>query len=558
MSGVAGILRLDGGRADAGAVREMLATIAHRGADGSAVLTDGAMAMGHRLMRVDERSPMPFAGGGLHLVADGRFDGVIGPEAVTESPVERVISEYRRCGLDFPEQLRGDFAIALWDRAAGRLILARDAMGMKPLFYWIGSRCLAFASECKAILALPDAPRRPCRKRLAEYTRFRFRGLEETFFEGVRRVVPGEILWHEGGSLHRRRFWGPWSGTPTRHPREAHLSEFRDRLLEAVRVRLPSSGPAVIALSGGLDSSSIACGAAHLVRQGASGASLHALSVLPGPYANEMEYVREVCERWDLPNTVVDFGPLRVGHRLGDMVRRLESPFVEKEDEAFGERLFGTVHALGSRVLLMGYAGDEAMTGWAYLADLLREGRWIRFWRETRAFRRGGGPPLEDLIRRVARFLLLPNRLLPGEPSARYHTCNQMEMHVALFNLYQVMTLESWDMNAAAQGVEIRLPFRDQRLIDLLFSLPASVRIHQGMDKPLLRDALKGVLPERVAQRVGKCDYTSFWSEKLEEAGFTGRTFSERTEQWRRHTRAEWEANWFGLTGEKHAEQHPR
>ncbi|MBI2059067.1 MAG: hypothetical protein HYT87_04785 [Nitrospirae bacterium] len=556
MSGIAGILHFDGTLVGEMNLQPMLDALAHRGPDGSSVFAGGEAGLGHLMVKVDGTTPRPISRDGITLVMDGRIDNAdllkkvlrrrFGDRAETTEEV--VWSAYGRWGENFPRWLLGDFAIAIWDANRERLLLVRDPAGVKPVFYRVEERRFIFASEAKAILAVDGVPCRPCESRLEEYDRFRFRGMDFTFYEGIRRVLPAEAIGIEKGRILRASYWHPPTCEPIRlDGRRVYLRRFRKLFMEAVRCRMPGKGDMVVTLSGGLDSTSITAAALHAKRgadgQGGHGLGLHTISGVPGRFPDESRYFGKLAEMWNLPNIVVDASAFRLREHVDRLAYELETPFVEVYDPNYYEGLFRRAADLG-RVLLVGLWGDEAMMGTGYLGDLLRSGQWGALWKEFRILSRTyTGGTLESL-RRMLRFLVLP-----GLGGHFYPTCNQRELHSALFGLYNLMALESADLGAAFRGIEVRYPFLDRRLVEFAFAVPAEERVRDGIGKRLMRDGLAGILPDFIASRKGKGDWTDFWEAMQEEAGLPRRPVGRAMRPWRAFTRERWEEIWFGTKG---------
>ncbi|MBI2059057.1 MAG: hypothetical protein HYT87_04735 [Nitrospirae bacterium] len=568
MSGIAGILQVDGRGAPADHLERMGYALRHRAPDGLKIVRDGPVGLVHALMVVDETTFRPLSSDGVSMVMDGRIDNVDvisraagrgregsarGHEgfprrsntAASSADLRRttegaLAAAYRQFEWDLPKWLFGDFALAVWDGPRGRLMLARDPLGVKPLFYYRDGRRFIFASEAKAILAVPGVPCRPSELKMAEYERFKFRALENSFFEGIRRVLPGERMRVEEDRLRCETYWVPPHGPPMGGLSEsAWLSRFRKVFVEGVRRRIPKEGNVVFTLSGGLDSTSIAAAASH-VAQGEDRSRLHTQSVVFGAFENEREHFGPAAACLKLPNAVVDADDIRPTDHLDRLAVELESPFVEVQDPNLYVGMFGAAAKRGARRVFTGFWGDQMMAGMSFLGDLIRAGRPVEFYREIRRIGESDVGNWRAALMRALRYLLLPNTGGPVFP-----TCNQRELYGSLFGCYHTMTLESFDMGAAYQGVEVCFPFLDRRLVELVFRMPAGMRIRAGVGKRLLREGLRGILPERTAARRSKAVATAFWANKLAECGYKNGTPGGAMRLWRAAARNSWEEAWF-------------
>src|SRR6266850_998774 len=252
MCGIAGILSLDPRETvDPGRLRRMADALRHRGPDGSGQWIDGPVGLAHRRLAIVDvhggAQPMVNADGSLVIVYNGETYNhpalrpaleAKGHRYRTRSDTETILHLYEDEGEACVERLRGMFAFALWDRREGRLLLARDRLGIKPLYYALTGKELLFASEIKAILAAGSVRAGFDEGVLPEYLATRYVSGEETFFRGVRKLLPGRTLtWSLDRGFGGRR---SWSLPAPREPAGGGLQEeavrVRDRLEEAVRV----------------------------------------------------------------------------------------------------------------------------------------------------------------------------------------------------------------------------------------------------------------------------------------------------------------------------------
>jgi len=251
----------------------MNATLVHRGPDQGAEVISGPCGLANRRLAVLDLSPeaalpMRSADGAITLAYNGEIYNypdlrrtleAAGVSLHTHSDAEAVIVLYQRHGLDFVEHLRGMFALALWDAPRQQLVLARDRLGKKPLFYTQDGARLVFASEIKALLRHPDVPRRPARDLTALLLAYGYVPAPQTFFEGIVALPPGHLLVCRAGQITACAYWTPPQAAPAdpRARAEDYLEALRATLDEAVRLRLLSDVPLGAFLSGGLDSSLI-------------------------------------------------------------------------------------------------------------------------------------------------------------------------------------------------------------------------------------------------------------------------------------------------------------
>ena len=274
MCGIVGIVKLDPRETiEEARLKRMRDVLRHRGPDGEGLWIEGPVGLGHRRLSIVDveggQQPMTNEDGAVWITYNGEIYNhaalrpgleAKGHRYQTRSDTETILHLYEEDGDACVERLQGMFAFALWDRQAERLLLARDRLGIKPLYYAVNDRELLFASEIKAILAVTTG--RPTLNPAAvpEFLATRFLAGDETFFQGIRKLPPGHVLsWSRAGGPRRRRYWSLPTGTDGSAAGLAErAADLRDRLEATVRSHLMSDVPLGLFLSGGLDSTGLA------------------------------------------------------------------------------------------------------------------------------------------------------------------------------------------------------------------------------------------------------------------------------------------------------------
>ena len=282
MSGIVGMWNLDGKPVEPELLARMSATLAHRGLDGEAMWIEGPVGLACQLFRVtpeSEKETQPLVDSrGIVLVFDGRLDNreellaslKDSYQVSSSSPDPAfVLAAYEAFGDRLPERLAGDFSLGLFDPNRQQLLLARDAIGIRPLYYCRTRDAILFASEIKALLAHPEVSTRPNDNVLAQY----FIGRQQetrgmTFFEGVWSLLPAHTVVCTPQGFVTRRYWDFDASKPIRLGSFAEYADaFREHFERAVRRRLRTMYPVAVSLSGGLDSSSVFCLAETIGRE---------------------------------------------------------------------------------------------------------------------------------------------------------------------------------------------------------------------------------------------------------------------------------------------------
>src|SRR5215471_7586474 len=274
MCGIAGIYEFRNGVcADCAILRKMCDVIAHRGPDDEGIYHDGQVGIGMRRLSIVDlatgHQPISNEDGSIWIVFNGEIynhrdlrERLItrGHSYRTHSDTETIVHLYEEYGKDCVTHLRGMFAFAIWDKREHKLFIARDRLGIKPLYYWFDGGKLLFGSEIKTILAYPGVKAEFNASTLAEYLAFGYISGPETMFRGIRKLLPGHTLEiNERGEMKIRPYWEmPQGGDGERRGRDYYVKTYRELLEQCVESHLMSDVPLGVSLSGGLDSSAVA------------------------------------------------------------------------------------------------------------------------------------------------------------------------------------------------------------------------------------------------------------------------------------------------------------
>lgn len=564
MSGIVGLWNLDGAPADKGILSAMNQTLRHRGPDGEGYRLASPVGFAAQHMwvtpeEIGEVQPLVNRGGGVMLVFDGRLD--CRPELLNAlrlppaaSDAACALAAYEEWDEDFATHLNGDFALAIFDEPRNRLLLARDSIGIRPLYYFRSERLFAFASEIKALIAHADVPIRPEDDGIADLMMLGCRPLdrqEVTCFAGVAALVPAHVAVVAPERTLIRRYWDFDTGRAVKFASfDEYVEAFRERFSAAVSRRLRSAHPVTVSISGGLDSSSVFCQGQALLRSGQAGcAELAGISYTgaDGGDADERKYLRAVEVRCGVAIEQFPIEPnVGLPRSIRDQVHAIEVPFL---DYMWGltSELHRRTAGRGSRVLLSGIWGDQVLFSQAYLADLVWRFAWGEIGRHTREWARYVGAaearvlkwriaadvvrhfvptplvgPLkrarlvvfgrkrkkrwfsDAFLQRALRFEAQPATIGNG-----FHSAHARSIYLEARSKYHVQCME-WNNKAAAlHGLDVAFPFLDRDLLAFLLAAPGEIQNRNGVPRALLREAMRGVLPELVRARMGKADFTA-------------------------------------------------
>lgn len=559
MSAFCGVIDLSGAPAGREELGRMAAASARRGPDGERFTLSGQAGLCHLPLlataeSLAETQPLGRDGDVL-VVADARLDnreelvaaldaapdaGDIGDIADTEI----ILRAYLRWGERCPERLLGDFAFAIWDAPRRRLLCACDPLGVRTLHHARAGSRVVFGSEAQQVLAHPAIPRRLDDVTVGDFLAGLSSDPARTFFRDVHRLPPAHrlIVTPEGERVER--YWDLDPEARIRHRRdEDYAACFLDLLRQSVEDRLRTrAGSLGILMSGGLDSSSVAAVARSLCPEA---------DLFSGSFVFER---LQQCDEWEFISATarhLGLGTELVpaeSFPLVDAAPGLESP--SRAGDAGFRAMMERVRARGARVLLTGHGGDDLLTGTpvAY-ADRLRRGdlravvevarhaagkgpawRWILYHylarpllpdAADRALRRLTRGSIEDGLPEwidpgFARRTAIEERLQDHQPG-RFRDKARQTLYSAFRQSPWSPVCEWYDRGANAFGIEVRHPFLDRRLAEYLFAIPPDRLFRAGESKPLLRQAMAGLLPEAVRLRRDKTRLGAFLDLSLQQ-----------------------------------------
>ncbi len=555
MCGIAGFVNRGQAPADRALIERMTTTLAHRGPDGAGYHVDGPVALGHRRLSIIDVEggfqPMSNEDASAWITYNGELynDPALRSQLIarghgfaTQCDTESLVHLYEDDGPEFAAKLNGMFAFALWDAPRRRLVLGRDRMGQKPLFYChTGSGGLVFGSEPKALLEHPDVPRRLCPRGLSRYLFYEYIPGPDSIWEGIRKLPPGHILIWEDGRIDVRRYWTPlvgrteWTCTFDQAA-ETFWSDFRS----AVERHRRSDVPLGVFLSGGVDSSSVAAALAEV--EPASGIRTYSIG-FEDPTFDESAHALAVARHLGTDHRTRTFSAEDVWSLLPHVADWL--------DEPFGDASVLPTHLLSRfareevTVALGGDGADELMAGYpTFEAERLAR-TYNRFPGPARALAGAvihrlpvdhGNISLDFKLKQFLRGANLPRPLahqrwlgsfsgpeiagllvdppegfdVEAEHLARAAGLPAMPDDLeSSLRLYQDTylpddILNKVDRASMACSLEVRAPFLDAGLVDSIQSMPSVFKYGGGLTKRLLKQAASRRLPASILKRPKK------------------------------------------------------
>ena len=539
MCGITGFFDLRDQRAASRETLErMTSQLVHRGPDSDGFYLEDGLALGfRRLSIIDLRTgdqPMVSADGSLVLLCNGEIYNYRdlrtrlesqGHRFSTACDVEVLLSLYQERGIDLLSCLNGQFAFVIYDRPARRLFLARDHVGIAPLFYTVADGMFVFGSEIKAILEHPLVERRVDLTGLDQVLSFPGLVSPTTMFEGVRSLPPGHLLLVEDGAVKEREYWDldfplATDRAPVRDEEDTIL-ELRDRLDRAVRLRLQADVPVGYYLSGGLDSSlvtSMGFAAAPDTHRATLSIRFEEQDIC------ESRFQRLMVDRLRSEHHEIVFGWKQIAESLVEMVRHSECP-VKESYNTCAMALSRMARAQGIRVVLAGQGADELFAGYlGYRFDEVRahdtdaldpeammEAELCRrvfgdeqLFYETNqhALREIKSAFYSDAVNaRYAQFDCLEQPLVNTARIRGRHSLHQRSYLDLKLRLGDHLLGDHGDRMMLMNSVEGRYPFLDQEVIEFVRTLPTDFKLRSGVEKYAVKRAAEPFVPQAIIDR---------------------------------------------------------
>ena len=518
----------------------MCDAIRHRGPDDSGYHVAPGVAIGMRRLSIIDvaggHQPMTNEDGTVHVVFNGEIYNYQSLRArllagrhrlTTSSDTETLVHLYEDHGAGLARELRGMFGFAIWDDRRRRLLVARDRLGIKPLYYWPTRDGVAFASELRALVTLPEFPRTIDPDAVVDYMAVGYVPEPRTIFAGVHKLLPGHLLeWTRDAGVRTERYWSPAVAENTRITEQEAVEETRRLLDESVRIHLLSEVPLGAFLSGGIDSSGVVATMARISERPVRTFSIG----FAEREFDESEHAAEVASALGTEHTQLVVRP-DAELLFEQVARALDEPFADPS--ALPTFLVSYLARRDVTVALSGDGGDELFGGYTRYFELngarslppiarsvLRNvalrlphatygrNRLLSLGRTMRGRYAGtvalplreaeGGLLREDVARRAVPFDKTLDRWFT-DGSSRDFITQLMIVDVQSYLPGDILT--EVDRMSMAHSLEARVPLLDHEIAEFALSLPPSLKFRDGVGKWVLRRALGDRVPDEVFRR---------------------------------------------------------
>jgi len=539
-------------------LKKMTDTLIHRGPDDEGFFMDEKVALGHRRLSIIDLSKaghQPMKRGDLVIVFNGEIYNYIeirqelisaGYKFKTQTDTEVILASFEEWGEKCLQHFNGMWAFVIYNQKTHDLFAARDRMGVKPFYYFNNRDVFIFASEAKALLAHHLVKPRVNEQRVYDYLICgQLDHEEETFFKGIKELRGGNFLKISKSKIQISKYWA-LPNQESKLPPKDYYDQFREIFLDSVRLRLRSDVPIGTCLSGGLDSSAIVCAVNQfLKKEGIKQLGEHQITfsaVYADKKIDESKFINIVLRKTQAQKNFVYPSPAGLAKELDDLIYTQDFPFSSTSIYAQWS-VFKKAHQKHQKVMLDGQGSDEMLAGYhtffnPFYLNLKNTGQWLRLFSELYYFKKEHPEIIQQVIKNLffnnplfSKYKFKTSKLKNLVYGAYYDysvfqddwrakftpiilpTPNKNPFKDQSYNLLVNNGLPSLlryeDRNSMAFSIESRTPFLDYRLVELVYGAPDGEKIHQGQTKWMMRQALQGILPEKIRTRQDKIGFAT-------------------------------------------------
>ncbi len=531
MCGILGLI----GNIDSEKFEQCLSKLEHRGPDGFGIWQDEGVTLGHRRLSIIDltdngKQPMHFENkyaitfnGEIYNYLEIKIElEKFGYKFISASDTEVVLAAFDKWGEKCFTKFNGMWALGIWNKENKTLFLSRDRMGKKPLFYAKTKYGFAFASEMKAIYPLLEKVEKNTdviNKAINDV--FSYENTDECLINGISRFPAASHGILKDGHLQLSKYWTVFDDeTPQFKKYEEQVEYLRHLFLDACKIRMRSDVQIGTALSGGLDSTATICAMANVANQQNSSENIfkhdwqHAyVATFPGSEIDEKKYAKRVVDYLGIGATYLEIDPVKNIDKIFEYTYLFEELYLTSPIPFI--QLYNEVKRNGTTVTLDGHGSDELFAGYPF--------------QFTRAVADAIPNPVKvnDIVK-TYRDTLLNNKsyyydfgtssyngLLHIAKGKKYKNLDHLNnlLYQSSFETILPTLLRNYDRYSMINGVEIRMPFLDYRIVNFAFSIPWSSKIRNGYSKAIVRDAIKPFAPDDITYRKSKIGFNSPFSE---------------------------------------------
>lgn len=523
--------------------------IEHRGPDGYGLWQENGVTLGHRRLAIldltdNGKQPMSYADERYYLIFNGEIYNFLeirseleakGYTFKSETDSEVILAAFIEWKEECQNKFNGMWTFAIWDRQQKKMFLSRDRFGVKPFYYGeFPEGGLAFGSEMKVILPLIDEPKADMEAFALYRDKVHYEDQEKCLIQGIKRFPAGHCAWFEDGKLTIKRWWNTLDNlmeVPDSYDEQVEM--FRELFLDACKIRMRSDVTIGTALSGGLDSSASICAMADIARNGGTGRMAddwqHAyVACFPGTNLDESVYAKKVTDHLgiestflDIEDTVSESELYKYIYQFEELYTNMQVPMIKIYEQ---ERKYNTL------VSIDGHGADELFGGYSF--DIIKaipdaSSKEIDQIVKTYMDMNNDGDisttspefkKMRNALAREAKLKYFGKNIL-GKPQVRSAYMNHpawkdmdnlnKTLFVSAHETILPTLLRNYDRTSMINGVEIRMPFMDYRLVEFAFSIGWRSKVRNGFSKNIIRDAAAPFMPSDIAYRKGKIGFNA-------------------------------------------------
>lgn len=557
MCGINGIVGFQGITSPADTVSKMNTLLAHRGPDADGTFVNESVALGHRrlsIIDVSEAGNQPFhsADGNYTMVFNGEVYNYLELKEelsdfnfTTQTDTEVVLAAYITWGMDFLQKLNGMFAFAIWDEQKQHLIIARDRIGIKPLYYYFKEGGAVFSSEVRSLLASELVPRKMDHHGLIDYLRYQTVHTPNTMIEGVKMLEPGHYMIFTDSELIHRKYWDPTDIAPVHDDRPKILTNVKEKLQTSVELRMRADVPYGAFLSGGIDSSAIVGLMASVSDKPVSTFSV----TFDESEFSEAVYAQMIAKKFNTKHTEIKLTPSDFLELVPAALNAMDHPSGDGPNTYIVSKV---TKESGITMALSGLGGDELFAGYSIFKQALElsQKRWLQSFPKT--FRRLAGTaltiakpgiasrkkaailiqdyfdleyvyPFSRLVLEDSQIKSLLNDSVKTPNFVHGYLKEILDTSMPGFNLpylskvsvaemgtyMQNVLLRDSDQMSMAHALEVRVPFLDHNLVEYALGVNDQQK-YPHTPKELMTEALGDLLPREIIDRP-KMGFTLPW-----------------------------------------------
>lgn len=526
-------------------VQDMNNRIAHRGPDGEGIWYGEGIALGHRRLSILDLSetgnqPMSYLNERYWIVYNGEIYNFLeireqlkskGYRFCSDSDTEVVLAAYIEWGSNCLEKFNGMWAFAIWDCQRKELFLSRDRFGIKPLYYHHKNGIFAFSSEMKGLFPILDEIKTNYSVvEKAKQSVFLYESTEECLIEGIKRFPAGSYAIFSDNHLTIKKWWETLDNIPEIPQRyEQQVEQFRELFLDSCRIRMRSDVPIGTCLSGGLDSSAVVCSMNNISSKYKGNRQSddwqHAfVATFPGSPIDERKYAEKVVNFTGVNAEYLDIKPVDVVGQLNNMLYLFEEIYLTSPIPFM--QTYMKVRQNGIGVTLDGHGADELFGGYPSSSIIAVQDAGFDLKRvfdlynihkncfgdmntqvtNSSILKQFISSSIKGRIKKILKW-----HTLPFADHERWNDLDKLsqQLYYETHNSILPTLLRNYDRYSMANGVEIRMPFMDWRVVTFAFALPDSAKVGGGFTKRIIRDAMSPYMPPEIAYRKSKIGFNS-------------------------------------------------